>query len=74
MNIPEDYVKTICKIGQGALCCRYIVGGPQGLECAKHEPELAAQINRRVAAGAFTARGDNCDGIAAGVQDPGRAN
>jgi hypothetical protein len=72
MSIPEGHEITVCKIGQGALCCRYVVGGVHGLECAKHEPELAAEINRRVTAGAFTARGDNCDGITAGVQDPGR--
>ncbi|MGO8241293.1 hypothetical protein ACC806_34715 [Rhizobium ruizarguesonis] len=69
--IPGDYAQAVCKIGQGAACCRYVVGGPHGLECAKHTPELAAQINRRVAAGAFTAQGDNCEGLKAEVQDPG---
>lgn len=35
MEIPMDYVKNTCKIGQGSDCCRYLVMG-RGLECANH--------------------------------------
>lgn len=62
-NIPKDHLKTVCKIGGGADCCRFIVAGASGIGCAKHEPELAFQINRRVAFGSFVAIGDNCEGL-----------
>ena len=61
--IPADMLKDVCRIGEGADCCRFIVGGGGGLQCAKHEPVLVEQILRRVDAGLFTARGDNCEGL-----------
>jgi len=62
-KIPDVHLKDVCKMGAGAACCRYVVAGVEGIECAKHQPEFAAEINRRVAAGSFTAIGDNCPGI-----------
>lgn len=60
---PEmDWIKTVCKIGQGHDCCRYLCMGAGGWSCEKHG-ELKATIDHRVASGAFTARGDNCNGI-----------
>jgi hypothetical protein len=61
--IPDDKLKTVCKIGQGHECCRYIVAGADGIECAKLQPVLQLQIDQRVASGQFTARGDNCEGL-----------
>lgn len=61
--IPDDHLKAVCRIGKGADCCRYIVGGAEGLECAKHQPSLKDQIDRRVLWGAFKAVADNCDGL-----------
>jgi len=61
--IPKDHLKTVCKMGHGADCCRFIVADGGGIQCAKHEPVLVEQINRRIAADAFTARGDNCEGL-----------
>ncbi|NKK88739.1 hypothetical protein GFL80_31825 [Rhizobium leguminosarum bv. viciae] len=61
--IPADRIEAVCKIGQGAACCRFMVGGARGIECAKHDPELFEQINRRVAFGSFSAQGDNCEGL-----------
>lgn len=49
-------------MGQGSLCCRYIVADGSGVHCGKLEPELKRQIDRRVQAGMFTAVADNCDG------------
>lgn len=60
--ISEMKLMTDCKIGKGAACCRYLTGGSQGFECAKHN-SLKATIDRRVEAGTFTAMGDNCEGL-----------
>lgn len=64
--IPDDHLKAVCRIGQRADCCRYIVrelfsAGPY--ECAKHDQTLKEQIDRRHAAVSMIARGDNCEGI-----------
>lgn len=59
---PEDsWTETVCKIGHGAQCCRYLTMSARGWCCEKNT-DLAAVIDARVAAGTFTARGDNCDG------------
>lgn len=61
--IDGEKLQTVCKMGQGYACCRYITAGGGGIECAKLIPELKAQIDHRVAVGAFVARGDNCEGV-----------
>lgn len=59
--ITKEYAVETCKIGQGAACCRYVVAGAQGLECAKLS-SLRGAIDRRV--GSMVAKGDNCEGKA----------
>ena len=59
--IPDDYVKDTCKLGQGGACCAYLMGGPNGLECAKGT-HIERVIATRLAAGTMNAKGDNCDG------------
>lgn len=73
MDISE-HVKEVCKIGQGKECCRYLVLGPGGFECAKIDKGFVAALNgevaptvkmlmdQRVAKGTMVARGDNCEG------------
>lgn len=34
--IMSSQIEEVCKIGQGNDCCRYLVVGPNGFECAKH--------------------------------------
>jgi len=58
-----DRLKEICKIGQGAACCRYLIADADGIHCAKLDLGMADQIESRVARGLFTAKGDNCPGI-----------
>lgn len=53
---------TVCHIGEGALCCRYLAGGPNGLECLKHT-SLALELDLRASLGTMVARGDNCEGL-----------
>ena len=55
------YLKEVCKIGQGAECCRYLIAGHKGLECAKLT-DLKKTIDLRVEAKMFTAIADNCEG------------
>ena len=61
IHMRTDYLTKICKIGQGAACCRYIVAGGNGISCAKLTG-LKTTIDQRVADGKFTATSDNCEG------------
>jgi hypothetical protein len=73
--LSMDYVKGVCKIGEGAACCRYLLMGTQGFECGKHQTwqvkslagdgaeNVKALMDARVAAGTMVAQGDNCDGF-----------
>jgi hypothetical protein len=58
----NPYIDEVCKAGQGARCCRFLVMGPGGFRCGKLDRSLAATINARVAANNMNARGDNCEG------------
>lgn len=62
MMLERAYLREICRIGQGADCCRYLIGDDTGLHCAKHAPELASQLDERVRLETIHARGDNCPG------------
>jgi hypothetical protein len=57
----NDQIKNVCKIGQGSDCCRYLMMGPKGFECAKHT-ELKTLLDKRVMLKTITAQGDNCEG------------
>lgn len=57
-----EYIKTVCKIGQGEYCCRYITVGKDGFRCEKHS-QLKAVIDARVEHGQYTSKGDNCQGF-----------
>lgn len=60
--ISETHLHETCGFGQGGKCCRYLVMGEKGFQCAKLT-STALTIDARVAAGAFAAQGDNCPGI-----------
>jgi hypothetical protein len=57
----DEWTKTVCKIGQGHDCCRYLTMSPDGWSCEKHGT-LARLLDRRAAAGEMVARSDNCPG------------
>jgi hypothetical protein len=59
-HIPT-YIKDTCKIGQGHDCCRYLIMGSKGFECAK-VTILKAHLDERVRQESIVARGDNCEG------------
>ena len=58
----NEQVKDICKRGGRAKCCRYLIAGTDGFECAKLTT-LKPVIDNKVKKGQFTAKGDNCLGI-----------
>jgi hypothetical protein len=66
-NYDINYVKKVCKLGQEADCCRYLVMGG-GFECVKLS-SLKFTIDQRVANNQFIAKGDNCIGQKGLIQD-----
>lgn len=61
--IPSKMLKEVCKIGQGAECCRFIVVSDEGLMCAKNKTVSHDVLNNLVNEGIMTAQGDNCEGL-----------
>lgn len=59
--LEDEIIKETCLMGRHDKCCRYLVAGPNGFECAKLNPTLKWQIDQR--AKRFIAKGDNCEGI-----------
>jgi hypothetical protein len=57
-----EEAKTLCKMGQGHDCCRYLTMGGGGWSCEKHS-SLRGMLDRRVETETIVARGDNCDGM-----------
>ena len=57
----KKHTKTVCKIGQGHACCRYLTMAPDGYSCEKHAP-LKKYLDFRVATNGMVAQGDNCPG------------
>lgn len=58
--VTKQQAKDICKIGQGAACCKYLGASADGLECFKHQPEARAWVDSR---NDMTAQSDNCKGL-----------
>lgn len=72
MSAPKDEslvmemsrVKEVCKIGAGGgKCCRYLVMGSKGFECASLDPSMKLQIDQRADSGQMNAISINCDGF-----------
>ncbi len=55
-----EYIRTVCKVGQGSSCCKYLGIGSNGYQCEKHSP-LRAVIDARE--DIMVAKADNCDGF-----------
>lgn len=55
-------LKEVCKIGQGSPCCRYLLLGSSGFECAKMSEGYKELIDRNWNE-TKSAQGDNCDGL-----------
>lgn len=57
-----EYIRTVCKIGKGESCCRYLMIGAGGFQCAKFT-SLKAVLDARTNAKSMVAQGDNCGGV-----------
>lgn len=55
----DDWVKTVCRPGNGVDTCRYLTVGGDGWSCAKLYPPLQTQIDARTN---MNAKSDNCEG------------
>ena len=61
MEITNERLMEICKMGMGKQCCRYIIVDPdEGFVCAKGTP-LQVTLDANVLT--MTAQGDNCEGL-----------
>lgn len=60
-RITDEVANTVCKMGQGADCCRYLSMGKDGWSCLKLT-ELKPYLDARVQSGTMNARSDNCEG------------
>jgi len=55
------HVKNVCKLGQGAECCKYLVMGTV-FECMKTNSSDKKVIDDNWAKNPHVAQGDNCNG------------
>lgn len=62
MPLPK-HVVNVCRIGQGAKCCKYLVMGSSGFECMKIDKRNKLIIEQQWGATQHVAQGDNCGGI-----------
>lgn len=44
----NNHVLNVCKIGKFTSCCRYLIVGSKGFECAKNNPTLKPILDKRV--------------------------
>lgn len=58
MGMDVIYVRDVCRIGQGAECCKYLVCGEEGFECGKVS-EFKEIIDAKTD---MVAGSDNCEG------------
>jgi hypothetical protein len=59
----KEHLNAICKIGQGAACCKYLWAGGKGFECMKVDEGSKKIIDENWAKVHHVAQGDNCGGI-----------
>jgi hypothetical protein len=57
----NETIKNVCKIGQGAACCRYLTMGAGGFNCEKYT-SLGRLLDLRVDTNSIVSHGNNCEG------------
>jgi hypothetical protein len=57
----DEWVESVCRLGQGKACCRYLAMAKSGWSCEKRTA-LREVIDRRVEHSQMVAKGDNCEG------------
>ena len=59
--VSDSDLEEVCKLGSGSEVCRYLVHGPDGFSCAKHDEDLRMTIDAKKSD--MVAQGDNCEGL-----------
>ena len=62
VDIPEEKIKTLCKPGDGAATCSFLLAGRGARFSCSKGTAFQATIDNRRAAGTMGAKGDNCSG------------
>ena len=60
MPFSVEVAKDTCKLGSGEECCKYLLLGPDGFECAKTDEKMKLTIDLR---DNMVAKGDCCEGV-----------
>lgn len=59
-GLTDEHIRDVCRMGQGAACCSFLILGSGGFECAKGTSlEQTLRVRREFG---MTAQGDNCSG------------
>lgn len=58
----KKHVSDVCKMGQGAECCKYLVMGTKGFECMRVNPANKKVIDSDWEVTPHVSQGDNCKG------------
>ena len=62
-EMDSEYVKNTCKPSAAdGKCCRYLIMGSGGFECANLNPGMKTMIDERADSGKMNAIGKNCEG------------
>jgi hypothetical protein len=57
VRMTGDEAKEVCKLGQGSLCCAFLVIGGAGFECIRMDYPGNVTIFNRLEAGTMNAKG-----------------
>jgi|688.fasta_scaffold38826_9 hypothetical protein len=58
----QKHTESVCKVGQGAKCCKYLIMAMNGWECMKADPADKKLIDDFYSDSTHNANGDNCNG------------
>ena len=72
IKISNNVAGGVCKIGHGSDCCKYLMAGEAGLECAKSPGNEPFKIMLDAKTD-MVAQGDNCTGYTQELEFGGAA-
>ena len=61
-KIPQEHLRSICKIRCSEKTCRYICAIPTGYVCTKKTP-IKVSLDNMVKENKMNSHGDNCEGL-----------
>ncbi len=57
-HLENDEAATICKLGQGAECCAFLVRDSKGFQCVRMDYPTNADIIAKLKEGTMNAKGE----------------